>query len=172
MHPRAQKLIESLGLAKHPEGGYFRETYRSGESIVAAHLPARFGGDRVFSTAIYFLLTGNDVSAFHRIKQDELWHFHEGGDVLIHGIDDTGALHTKRLGLDIENGAEPQATIPAGWIFGAEVAAPDGYALVSCTVAPGFDFADFELISRFELLEAYPDHAAVIQRLTGHPFPA
>jgi hypothetical protein len=162
----AAEWIEALQLLRHPEGGWYRETYRSAESMPGNALPPRFGGDRSFATAIYFLLEGGDFSALHRIKSDELWHFHAGTPLVITSIAPDGNLARATLGLDPANGAFPQVTVPTGSWFGAHSADPDGYALVSCTVAPGFDFADFEMPRRDELLSLYPRHAAVITALT------
>ncbi len=158
--------IQRLQLQRHPEGGYFRETYRASESIAGGHLPARFGGDRAFSTAIYFLLEGTDFSAFHRIKQDELWHFYDGAPLRIHMIDGPGRYSTALLGNDGSRDTVPQAVVPAGTRFGAALAERGTYALVGCTVAPGFDCRDFEMPGRTRLSEAYPQHRALIESLT------
>ena len=162
----AKDWIESLQLRPHPEGGYFRETYRASETIARQHLPTRFAGDRAFATAIYFLLQGNDFSALHRIKQDEMWHFYEGCSLTISVIDPGGNFSAIRLGRDARAGEVPQAVVPAGRLFGARVNDPRSYALVGCTVAPGFDFADFEMPTRQELLGCYPQHQAIIEQLT------
>lgn len=152
--------IETLDLCPHPEGGYFRETYRSSEEIAHGALPARFSGARAFATAIYFLLPGDAFSAFHRIRADELWHFHAGAALTIHLIAPGGDYRALMVGPD----GPFQAVVPAGCWFGAEAAG--AYALVSCTVAPGFDFDDFELADRQALSDAYPQHRALIERLT------
>ncbi len=158
--------ITALGLTRHPEGGYFRETYRSAGTIAAAALAGVFGGERAFATSIHYLLTGDDFSALHRIKSDELWHFHAGSPLTVHLIGPDGGYAELRLGSDPGRGEAFQGVVPAGTWFGARVADPGGYALVSCTVAPGFDFADFELGRREELLRLFPRHAEVIERLT------
>ena len=160
--------IERLDLRPHPEGGYFRETYRASESIAAAGLPERFGGARAFATAIYFLLTRDAFSAFHRIRSDELWHFYAGSPITLAVLDaeGKGQLATYALGRDPTRGESLQVVVPAGAWFAAEVASAGAYALVGCTVAPGFDFADFELGARAQLLEHYPQHRGVIERLT------
>lgn len=145
----AHDWIESLRLVKHPEGGYYRETYRSVATI----------GERAVSTAIYFLLPAGEVSALHRIKSDELWHFYAGNPLTIHIIASDGRYFAIILNAD-----NPQAVVPSECWFGATVAT--GYALVGCTVAPGFDFCDFEMAERTTLLAAYPQHRAVIERLT------
>lgn len=160
--------IERLDLRPHPEGGYFRETYRAAETIAGTALPARFVGARPFATAIYFLITRDAFSAFHRIRSDELWHFYAGGAVTlaILDADGTGRLTTASLGRDPARGESPQVVIPAGAWFAAEVASSGSFALVGCTVAPGFDFADFELADRASLLGQYPQHRGAIERLT------
>jgi predicted cupin superfamily sugar epimerase len=161
----AQHWIAGLQLQPHPEGGYYRQTYRSPEVVAKAHLPERFAGDRVFSTAIYYLLTGRDKSAFHRIKSDEGWHFYDGSPLTIHVLDGQGNYSTIQLGRSLPAGEVPQAVVNAGDLFGATVNNPDSYTLVGCTVAPGFDFADFEMPSREELLKRYPQHRALIEQL-------
>ncbi len=160
--------IEHLDLRPHPEGGYFRETYRAAEQIDAAGLPARFPGARAFSTAVYFLITDDAFSAFHRIRSDELWHFYAGDAVTLAVLDagGRGQLTSASLGCDPARGQAPQIVVPAGAWFGAEVAPPGKFALVGCTVAPGFDFADFELGARDVLSERYPQHRGAIERLT------
>jgi predicted cupin superfamily sugar epimerase len=162
----ADRWIELLQLEKHPEGGYYRETYRSDETIIKEHLPSRFNGNRSFSTSIYYLLKGNDFSALHRIKQDEIFHFYAGSSLTIHVIDHSGNYFSIKLGRSMKNGEVPQATVKAGWIFGASVDDSNSYSLVGTTVAPGFDFADFELFGRNRLIELYPRHKNIIEKLT------
>jgi len=157
----AREWIRHLNLAPHPEGGFYRETYRSADRIPAAALPERYRGDRSCGTAIYFLLEGTQVSRLHRIHSDELWHFYAGSGLQLHRIERDGGYVALRLG----PGA-PQALLPAGCWFGATVDDPRAYALVGCTVAPGFDFADFELGDRDALLSRYPDQAALIRLLS------
>jgi uncharacterized protein len=164
--PDARDWIETLGLTPHPEGGFFCETYRATETIAHAHLPSRFSGDRAFSTAIYFLLEGRDFSALHRIRQDEMWHFYDGCPLLVSSISPDGVLSVVRLGRDVRTGEVLQAVVPAGYFFGARPSDPGSFSLVGCTVAPGFDFADFELPTRGELAGRFPQHAAVIEQLT------
>jgi predicted cupin superfamily sugar epimerase len=162
----ATQWIEHLHLLRHPEGGYFRETYRSGEVLKRAALPERFTGDRNFCTAIYFLLAGDDFSALHRIKQDEVWHFYEGSSLTVHVIDSGGNYSALKVGRNIAGDELPQAVVKAGCVFGATVNDTRSYALVGCTVAPGFDFADFEMPGRKNLLELYPQHRELIESLT------
>jgi predicted cupin superfamily sugar epimerase len=162
----ARAWIERLQLRRHPEGGYFRETYRADEGIARAHLPERFTGDRAFATAIYFLLEGDDFSALHTIKQDEVWHFYDGSPLTVHVIEPDGSHSALRLGRNFSAGEQPQGVVKAGRLFGAILDDSTSYALVGATVAPGFDFADFELPTRAELCARYPQHRALIERLT------
>lgn len=162
----ATTLINALGLVRHPEGGWYRETYRSAGQIPGSALPACFDGQRSWCTAIYFMLEQGDCSALHRIKSDELWFFHGGATLTIHLLAADGSHAKIRLGTDIATGEVFQAMVPAGTWFGAEISGAGEYALVSCTVAPGFAFADFEMGDRNRLLQQYPEHEAVITRLT------
>jgi predicted cupin superfamily sugar epimerase len=166
---KAEYWIEKFVLKKHPEGGYYREVYRSAESIAAGHLPERYsGGGRNHATSIYFLITGKEFSAFHRIKSDELFHFYAGSPLKLHMISEAGKYSLVSLGPGADNNEVFQYAIPHGVWFSAEVSgdAADSFSLVGCTVAPGFDFDDFELGKRIELLKRYPAHAEVIKRLT------
>lgn len=162
----ADYWIGKLNLTKHPEGGYFRESYRATESFNGEHLPDRFGSSRAFSTAIYFLLTSNECSRFHKIKSDEGWHFYTGNSLTVYVIDKTGKLSSFRLGDNPDKGEVFQAVVPAECWFGAAVNDPGAYALVGCTVSPGFDFHDFELADQPTLLAAYPEHRKIIEKLT------
>ncbi|GLI35369.1 cupin domain-containing protein [Desulforhabdus amnigena] len=166
MNKNAAYWIEKLGLSPHPEGGYFIQTYRSDESVRDGQLPRRFEGDRVFSTAIYYLLEGKQFSAFHRIKSDEIWHFYTGSSLTLYVIDGEGRLSRKKLGNAWENGEAFQVVVKAGCWFAASVNDPDSYALVGCTVAPGFEYEDFELAERKRLIKEYPQHQRIIERLT------
>ncbi len=160
MKTTIQKIVEQLGLLPHPEGGFYSETYRGISQISTA------SGDRSASTAIYFLLTANNFSALHRINSDELWHHYLGDPVHIHAIDQQGNYQQHLLGINFPEGQNPQITIPAGQWFGSESIGPFGYSLVGCTVSPGFDFADFELGNRQTLFKMFPQHQALIERLT------
>jgi predicted cupin superfamily sugar epimerase len=161
----AAEIIRRLELARHPEGGWYRETYRSAETLTPDCLPERFGGDRAFCTAIYFLLEQGDISMLHRIKSDELWHFHAGAPLAVHVITRDGRYRVLKLGPDLAAGETFQAVVPAGCWFGAEISGTGPYSLVGCTVAPGFDFADFELGDATELLATFPAHAEIIERM-------
>jgi predicted cupin superfamily sugar epimerase len=166
--PTAEVLIAQLELAKHPEGGWYRETYRSKEVILGSALPVRFTGDRSVSTAIYFLLQTGEISALHRIKSDEIWHFYAGEPLTVHVITPGGEYCALKLGTNIADGETFQCFVPAGCWFGAEVFG-DGYSLVGCTVAPGFDFYDFEMGSRDALCKEFPEQTEIILRLTKIP---
>jgi uncharacterized protein len=159
--------IEALQLSRHPEGGYFRRTYQASEGIGREHLPERFQGPRYFSTAIFYLLPGNEVSRFHRLKADEIWHFHTGSGLTLYVIDRTGSLVSMKLGADWERGETFQVVILSGCWFGAMVNDPASYSLVGCTVSPGFEYEDFELSNRERLLASHPDHRWIIEKLTG-----
>lgn len=156
----ATHLIKTLQLQPHPEGGYYQETYRCAEMTTTSS-----GVMRNVSTAIYYLLMNEDISHFHRIKSDELWFFHQGMPMEIVVIKN-GTIHTIVLGNDVENGERPQAIIEAGCWFAAGVKGRYGYSLVSCMVAPGFDFADFEMAKRAALLYEYPLLKEVIEAFT------
>lgn len=157
MKAEINDLIERLKLNKHPEGGYYSELYRSEISIKEL--------ERDLMTSIYFLLTDKEVSRFHRIKSDELWFFHQGDPLIIHTLGVNG--HEQFiLGNDFPKGESPFHVIKGGTIFGSSLQTKEGYALVSCVVAPGFDFRDFELFDRQELIEKYPGHNDIIVELT------
>jgi predicted cupin superfamily sugar epimerase len=162
----AQYWIERLRLSPHPEGGYYRVTYQSELTIVQGALPAAFHGVRSASTAIYFLLAQEDFSAFHRIASDELWHFYAGSGLIVYVIDPDGNYSELHLGDAFETGEVFQAVVKAGCWFASRLKHPAGFALVGCTVAPGFDFADFEMAKRSELTATYPKHRRLIEELT------
>lgn len=166
MNSQAAYWIDKLKLIKHPEGGYFREIYRSSEQIPGNSLPERFSGPRSFCTSIYYLLEGNDFSGFHRLSSDEIWHFYTGSSLAIHSINPQGILSQILLGNDFENGEVFQAVIPAGCWFAAKPNDPESFILIGCTVAPGFDFNDFELGSRGELIKKFPQYKQLIERFT------
>jgi len=157
------RWVRELELLPHPEGGWYKEVYRAEESIAPEGLPERFDGPRSFCTSIYFLLAGDNVSTFHRIKSDELWHFYAGDGLTVHIIAADGEYNALQLGNG--PGETFQGMVPAGSWFGAEPK-DSGYALVGCTVAPGFDFADFELAERSRLTSEFPQHRELIERLT------
>ena len=166
MPKSAQYWIDKLKLIAHPEGGYYRETYRSPLSIAREALPPQFTGSRLVSTAIYFLLDGENFSAFHRLRSDELWHFYSGSPVTVYVIAPDGGYSEIQLGGDPDAGDLLQAAVKAGHWFASRVRDPKAFALAGCTVAPGFDFADFELGKREDLVRLYPQHRNLIESLT------
>jgi len=164
--PPASYWIERLELTEHIEGGAFREIYRSALTVPRKSLPILFQGDRNVATGIYFLLANGQFSAFHRIASDECWHFYYGDPLLIYEIGHTDTLTIHRLGQDIEAGERFQVVVKAGSWFASVPAPGSEYALVGCTVSPGFDFADFELADRAALSSRYPQYAELIRELT------
>ncbi len=161
----AAEVIRMLNLKPHPEGGYYAETYRSAEQLEAGHLPARYSGSRSVSTAIYYLLVPGTCSSMHRIKSDELFHFYLGDPVEMLLLHPDGSGETVILGSDIVSGMLPQVTVPRGVWQGSVLRNGGEFALMGTTVAPGFDFSDFETGSRDTLIGTYPDFAAMITRL-------
>jgi predicted cupin superfamily sugar epimerase len=161
----AKELIERYNLQAHPEGGHYLQTYYSTETITADVLPGRFGGDRCFSTAIYFLLAGKQFSAFHRIKSDELWHFYNGVGLHIYVLHPDGKGEVLKLGDDLANGYSFQQVVPAGCWFASKPVDENGFSFVGCTVSPGFDFADFEMAKKNELIKQYPQYEDWIEIL-------
>ena len=159
--------VAALGLQPHPEGGHFRETYRSPEALAATALPGRFGASRALSTAIYYLLKAGDHSRLHRLLADEVWHLYEGGPLHLHMITVSGDYRRLTLGRDVDRGETYQCVVPNGCWFGAEPGEGAAFVLVGCTVAPGFDFADFEMGTRGALLAAFPQHRELVMRFTG-----
>ena len=162
----AADYINLLDLQPHPEGGYFMETYRSSGSIAAEALAPVFNGRRQFSTAIYFLLESGDYSAFHRIKSDECWHFYAGGPLIVHMIHENGGYDFVLVGNNIRNGERFQFVVPAHTWFASEPAEGAAFSLVGCTVAPGFDFQDFEMAKADTLALQFPAHSKLIRRLS------
>ncbi|WP_304457933.1 cupin domain-containing protein [Alicyclobacillus sendaiensis] len=168
MNADAHRWIERLQLTPHPEGGYYREIYHSPRYLRDPATVEAYGGARRTATSIYFLLPEGDVSRLHRLRSDELWYFHHGRPVVVHLFHPDGRYEARELGLPDVPGREPQVLVPAGTIFGAELAPGDGaaFALVGCMVTPGFDFEDFELVSRDEVTPRFPAQKDVIARLT------
>ena len=163
-----ETIVNTLDLKPHPEGGYFKETYRSAGTIKTESLDARYNGERNYSTCIYFLLTSDNFSAFHRIKQDEIWHFYDGSPIRLHMITEAGTHTAQIIGKEINLGELPQFVVPGGCWFASEVLENNSYSLTGCTVSPGFSFEDFELKSRKELTALFPSHEGVITKLTHH----
>ncbi|PZC47994.1 MAG: hypothetical protein C1O27_000879 [Chloroflexi bacterium] len=161
------EVIAELGLVPHPaEGGYFVETYRSDEYIGSGALPDRYEGDRAHGTSIYYLLTPDSFSAMHSLQSDEVFHFYLGDPVEMLHLWPDGSGTVPTLGNDIMRGMKPQIVVPRGVWQGARLRAGGAFALMGTTVAPGFDFADFEHGQREDLIKNYPDHEAMITALT------
>ena len=159
----ADQVIERLGLLAHPEGGFFAETFRADALPFA--LPER--GERSASTAIYFLLRAQDFSALHVVKSDEVWHHYLGDTLELHCFDELGQHRQVRLGAALEQGERPQHVVRQHELQAARVLpGAHGFALCGCTVAPGFDFADFRMPGRAELLQRLPQHAELVTALT------
>ena len=160
---RAQEIIARLGLAPHPERGFFVETHRAATTVSAAS----HAGPRAASTAIYFLVTADAPATYlHRLLSDEVFHLYEGGPLDILRLHPDGRSDVARLGLDLAAAERPQVVIPAGAWFGTELAAGAAYCLVGCTVAPGFEFTDFDLAAGPELAARYPSVADRIARMS------
>jgi predicted cupin superfamily sugar epimerase len=151
------ELVRALGLQPHPEGGYYKETYRAQARVETPR------GSRAAGTAIYYLLPRGEFAAWHQVASDEVWHFYDGAPLTLYLLNDQG-LESLTLGREVRRGEQPQIIIPAGVL---QAAVPGGdYTLVGCTVAPGFDFADWEMPSRDTLLARYPEHAGLLSQLT------
>jgi uncharacterized protein len=163
----AEGLIAALNLQPHPkEGGYFRETYRSAEEHSRSALPERYGSSRSHSTAIYYLLTPTTFSAIHRLATDEIFHFYAGDPVRMVQLFPNGQGKSILIGRDVLNGESPQVVVPRGVWQGSTLESGGKFALLGCTVAPGFDYADYDGGHRDELLAQYPGFADLIRRLT------
>jgi predicted cupin superfamily sugar epimerase len=158
--PSASDVIAALGLAPHPEGGFFSETFRS-----PAQVDAPFGVRRAASTAIYFMLRAGDFSAFHSVRSDEVWHHYLGASLELHTIDPSGRHPRIELGAELLHGERPQWIVPAGTLQAARVIG-EGFGLCGCTVAPGFDFADFDMPPRSALVARFPALRDVIESFT------
>ncbi|MBK7499242.1 MAG: cupin domain-containing protein [Ignavibacteriales bacterium] len=165
MNQKAKYYIQKLQLEKHPEGGYFREIYRAGE-MISIDAPKK-NLKRNVSTSIYFLLEGSQISKFHRLKSDELWHFYDGSSVKVYVIDEKGSKTEILLGKKTEDGEIFQTVIKKNNWFAAEVVNKRSFVLIGCTVSPGFDFSDFELANREYLIKCYPKHKSMILRFTN-----
>jgi len=160
MNSKVHKLINQLNLKPHPEGGYFRETYRSSGIYLMDEKT------RSYSTSIYFLLTSESFSSFHRIKQDEIWHFYLGSPIELHTISQQGFHQKYSIGSNIYANENLQLVVPANHWFAAKVMEKDSYSLVGCTVSPGFDFEDLEIANRESLISEFPNHESLIRQFT------
>ena len=160
---KVEQLISTLRLLPHPEGGFFKETYRSNEEITIGE---PYSVKRSISTCIYFLLTSDAFSAFHRIQQDEIWHYYDGSPLLLHIISPKGEYSCVKIGRNITDGEIPQFIVSGGCWFAANVVNDEDFTLLGCTVSPGFDFSDFELAYRLSLIQQFSEHVAIVTKLT------
>ncbi|ALC91815.1 cupin [Bacillus sp. FJAT-18017] len=159
----AEYWIKKLELEPHPEGGYFKQTFKSDQVLE--------GTEKALYTSIYFLLKSGDISHLHRLKSDELWYFHAGNALSVHMIHENGEYEEARLGLNAEKGEVPQVAVPKHTIFGSSLLEEDGFALVGCMVSPGFEFEEFELFTQAELLRDYPQHKVIIEKIAYEELP-
>jgi uncharacterized protein len=160
----AEYWIQNLGLKPHPEGGFFKEMFRSSISVNKDDLPKGYKSSRRLTTSIFYLLRSEDISRLHRLRSDEIWYFHYGSAVRIIYIDREGKKHTKLLGPNFEKAEYFYMHIPAGNIFAAEVVETNSFSVFSCVVSPGFEFDDFEMFEKEDLIQAYPKHADFIEK--------
>ena len=161
-----ETLVKKLDLLPHPEGGYYKETYRSEGTIDKACLSPDFSGGRNLATGIYFLIEKGNFSALHKIKSDETWHFYYGDALEVVEINEQGILTITKIGNNLQNGEIFQYTVKANTWFGSRVSGKGDFSLVGCTVYPGFDFNDFELAKQLDLIHLYPRHHTIIKELT------
>jgi predicted cupin superfamily sugar epimerase len=159
MENRIDELVQYYALQSHPEGGYYKETYRSEEILYSPDAESRN-----LCTSILFLITKGNFSAFHRIDSDELWNYHEGDPCIIHILHHKGGYSKIVLGREVQRGEVFQYIVKAGDWFASESSGE--YSLTGCVVTPGFDFRYFELAVREELIRSFPDHEGLIKRLT------
>jgi uncharacterized protein len=164
--------VSKLGMSPHPEGGYYKETFKSEEHVSDNELSVNYEGKRKLYTSIYFLLTSDDVSHFHRLKSDELWYYHGGSSLSIHVIDENGKYQEIKLGMNLDAGEVPQFLVKKNSIFGSSVSEKETCSLVGCMVSPGFEFQDFELFTQEELLRKYPQHKEIILKLAYQQLPS
>lgn len=161
-----ETLVKQLELLPHPEGGFYKETYRSSLTLSRECLPPGFEGERNIATGIYFLIEKGNFSALHKIKSDETWHFYAGDALEVIEISEKGIATITPIGPGILNGETFQYTVKANTWFGSRVRAGGKFSLVGCTVYPGFDFSDFEMAGRQELIRRFPQHQSLITELT------
>lgn len=163
----AEEIIAKFNLVAHPkEGGYFTETYRSVEKFDEEKLPCRYESERNVSTAIYYLLTEHSISLMHRLKSDEVFHFYLGDEMEMLHLFEDGTSQTVRFGDDIKSGALPQVVVPRNVWQGARLKPGGRFALIGCTVAPGFDYQDYEHGQRGDLIQRFPKQKDLIEALT------
>ena len=161
MSPEAEHWARALGLEPHPEGGWFREVFRSPERVPREGLPERFPGPRTLATSILYLLGAGERSRFHRLRADELWSHHAGGAMHLHLLERGGS---RRLVVGVDS---PQVAVPNGTWFAAEPEPGAAFALAGCFVSPGFEYEDLELPDREGLLAEFPRERELILRFTN-----
>jgi hypothetical protein len=166
MENKAKEYITTLNLLTHPEGGYFREIYKSEDTFQLASLPRYHNGARSYCTLIYYLLEEKQKSNFHILKSDEIWHHLDGSTIELHMIDRNGEYNKISLGKDLSSGCVLQFVIPRDTWFAAGLQDAGSFVLVGCTVVPGFEFEDFKLANRDELLTLFPSHKFIIEKFT------
>ncbi|PLX17389.1 MAG: hypothetical protein C0599_13680 [Salinivirgaceae bacterium] len=164
MDKEVNQIIENFDLKPHPEGGYYRENYRSNINIAEKNLPENFSGRRSLATSILFLLPKGSFSSFHKLKQDEIWYFHAGEGPILHCIAPDHTYTKYKMGSGINRNEVPQLTIPAGTFFAAETTKK--FSFSGCMVTPGFDFADFDMPTAAQLIKLFPEHEELIRRFT------
>lgn len=165
--PDPDAIKKLLDLAPHPEeGGFFKETYRAPLVLAADALPEAYAGRRAASTAIYYMLTPGTFSELHKLPTDEVFHFYMGDPVEQLQLAPDGGARTVVLGTDLAAGQRPQVVVPGGVWQGARLARGGRFALLGCTVAPGFEYADYTRATRTELLAGWPSARAMIEALT------
>lgn len=163
----AQYIINNLDLKSHPEGGYFKEIYRSEELINIEGLPERYSSSRAYMTSIYFLLKNGQISKFHKLNSDEIWYYHSGNPVKSHTILPDGSYSERVLGPGLNNNQKLQLLFPKNSWFAAEVIIDKfDYSLFGCAVAPGFEFEDFIIGKQKNLMTKYPQYEKIIEKLT------
>jgi uncharacterized protein len=166
----AATLKRLFNLVPHPrEGGYYARTWESEEIIPHSALPDRYSAQRLAGTCIYYLLDPNSFSEIHRLQSDEIYHFYLGDPIELLMLHPNGSSKTVQVGSDIEKGQIPQLVIPKNVWQGSRLVSGGGFALIGCTVSPGFDFADYEAGSRAALIHAYPQYMDQIKALTRKP---
>ena len=162
----ADYWIKNLELKAHPEGGYYKETYRSPDLLPAGIVNKKYESERNCSTSIFYLLKSGQISTFHRLKSDEIVHFYYGSYMMYYIINENGDLQKIKLGSNPENGEALQALMRGGSWFASYVESPKSFALIGCTVSPGFDFRDFEISDRAKMLALFPNHKDIIVKFT------
>lgn len=163
---KAEYYIKRLNLQPHPEGGFFSEIFRSQEIIPEQNLPERFDIPHCFSTYIYFLLKSGQISKFHRHKSDEIWNFLDGSPLILYFVDKIGKLNKIVLGKNLEEKQVLSYVVPPECWMASMPSEDNSYSLVGCMVAPGFEFNDFEIADKKELLKEYSDYSDIINILT------